>query len=127
MTFDGARTARKCIALVIAVLCFYIIHEGAHLFYALAMGAFKQINFIQLGIQIDTYSGIMTDAQLGIFCLVGPVASLAAAYVMLLLTTRFIKIKSVFVRAVTYYITLALLLTDPIYLSVLYPMSVAEI
>lgn len=33
-----------------------MIHEGDHLLYALRVGAFKQINIMGLGVQIDIYS-----------------------------------------------------------------------
>ena len=35
---------------------------------ALALHAFKKINFMGIGIQIDIYRDRLTDAQLGLFC-----------------------------------------------------------
>ena len=46
---------RQYIGLFSAVLMYYIIHEGAHLIYALSVGAFRQINFMGLGVQIGIY------------------------------------------------------------------------
>ena len=40
---------RQYIGLLSAVLMYYIIHEGAHLIYALSVGAFRKINFMGLG------------------------------------------------------------------------------
>ena len=46
---------RQYIGLLSAVLMYYIIHEGAHLIYALSVGAFRKINFMGLGVQIGIY------------------------------------------------------------------------
>lgn len=120
MKMDFKRNARKWSALIIAVISYFLIHEGAHLIYALCIGAFKQINIIGLGIQIDVYAERMTDTQMGIFCIVGAVATIVAAYMILALTGKIIKSKSLYFRAVMYYLVLAFLLIDPLYLSVLY-------
>ena len=47
---------RQYIGLAVAVLMYYLIHEGAHLLVALAQGVFKRINFIGLGVQIDVFA-----------------------------------------------------------------------
>ena len=38
------KRTRQYVGLLSAVLAYYIIHEGAHLIYALITGTFKQIN-----------------------------------------------------------------------------------
>ncbi len=110
---------RQYIGLLSAVLAYYIVHEGAHLMYALIVGTFKQINFIGLGMQIDIYAGMMTEVQLGIFCLVGSVATLAMAYVLVLLAGKIGAISSKVFKACIYYVTISMLLIDPVYLSIL--------
>ena len=102
-----------------AVLAYYIIHEGAHLIYALITGAFKQINVMGMGVQIDIYAERITDIQFGIFCLVGSVATFVTAYTLVLFTNKIGKNSSKIFKACMYYITIALLLIDPVYLSVL--------
>ena len=72
-----------------------------------------------LGIQIDIYRELLTDTQVGIFCLVGAVASQIAAYLMVLLTKAICRSPSKLFKACCYYVTIALLLLDPVYLSVL--------
>ncbi len=110
---------RQYLGLVCAIAAYYLVHEGAHLLYALAIGTFRQINFIGLGVQIDVFAENMTAAQLGVFCLVGSVATLAAAWALVLLADRICTVPSKVVKAIAYYITLAMLLVDPVYLSVL--------
>lgn len=114
-----SKRARQYIGILAAVVAYYVVHEGAHLVYALITGTFKRINFMTLGVQVDVFAERMSDTQLGVFCLVGAVATFAAAYVLVLLAGRTAKAKSKLLRAVVYYITVALLLLDPLYLSLL--------
>ena len=43
---------RKWISLIIAVLIYYVIHEGSHLLVALSYGVFKKIKLSTVGVQI---------------------------------------------------------------------------
>ena len=113
------KRARQYVGLIIAIIAYYVIHEGAHLLYALSSGAFKQINFMGMGVQIDIYSERITQTQLGIFCLLGSVATLLFAYVLIALIGKIARISSKVFKACAYYITIAMLLIDPLYLSVL--------
>ena len=110
---------RQYIGLFSAILAYYIIHEGAHLIYAVAMGVFKGVNFMGLGMQIDVFSDNMTSGQLGVFCIVGSLATLIAAYLLIFLTGAIATLKSKVFKACAYYITIAMLLLDPLYLSAL--------
>ncbi len=114
-----SKRTRQYIGLLTAVAAYYIIHEGAHLLYAVCMGVFKQINFMGLGVQIDIHRELLTDTQLGIFCLLGAAASQIAAYTMVLLSKPICRSPSKVFKACCYYVTIALLLLDPVYLSVL--------
>ena len=114
-----SKRTRQYIGLLSAVLAYYIIHEGAHLIYALITGAFKQINVMGMGVQIDIYAERITDIQLGIFCRVGSVATFVTAYTLVLFTNKIGKNSSKIFKACMYYITIAMLLIDPVYLSVL--------
>lgn len=113
------KRVRQYIGLLSAVAAYYAIHEGAHFLYAWAIGAFRRINFIGLGMQIDVYADRMTEIHMGIFCLVGSVATLIAAYALVFLTDRICKVSSKIFKACMYYITLAMLLIDPAYLGIL--------
>ena len=113
------KRVRQYVGLLSAIFAYYLIHEGAHLIYALFTGVFKQINFMGLGMQIDIYSEKMTQAQLGVFCLMGSVATLLFAYILIALIGKIAKISSKVFKACAYYITIAMLLIDPLYLSIL--------
>lgn len=114
-----SKRVRQLVGIFAAIVAYYLIHEGAHLLYAVCTGVFKQVNFMGLGVQIDVYAERMTDAQLGIFCLVGALATFCAAYLLAALARSICHAKSKLLRAVLYYITIAFLLLDPLYLSVL--------
>ena len=102
-----------------AILVYYVVHEGAHLLYALYVGVFKQINFMGLGVQIDVYVEKMTSSEMMIFCLLGSASTLIVAYVLTAMTNILVRSTSKIFKACMYYITIAMLLIDPVYLSVL--------
>ena len=110
---------RQYLGMLAAVISYYIIHEGAHLLTALYYGTFKKINFMGLGMQIDAYTERMTDTQLGLFCLAGPVATLLFGWVLIQLVKRICSSKSKLFKAVMWYVSLAILIIDPLYMSVL--------
>ena len=113
------KRVRQYVGLLSAVIAYYLLHEGAHLLYALSIGAFKQINFMGLGMQIDIYAEKMTQTQLGVFCMLGSVTTLLTAYILIALIDKIRNISSKAIKACLYYITIAMLLIDPLYLSVL--------
>ena len=110
---------RQYIGILTAVIIYYFVHEGAHLLTALYYGVFKGINFMGLGMQIDVYAERLTDTQLGLFCLAGPVATLLFGWVLILLAKRICTSKSKLFKAVMWYVSLAFLIIDPLYMSVL--------
>ena len=114
-----SKQIRKYLGLLSAVLAYYLIHEGAHLIYALSIGVFRQINFMGVGVQVDVYAQQMSNLQMGVFCLIGAVATTIAAYVLTLAAPQICKSTSKVFKACMYYITLIMLLLDPLYLSVL--------
>ena len=110
---------RQYIGILAAVIAYYIIHEGAHLVTALYYGMFRQINIMGMGVQIDVYADRMTDTQLGIFCLAGAVSTLLFGWLLIVLAKKICRAKSRLFKAVMWYVTLAILLIDPVYLSIL--------
>lgn len=110
---------RQYIGIFAAVAAYYIVHEGAHLMTALYYGVFRKIHFMGLGMQIDAYTDRMTEFQLAMFCLVGVLSTLIVGWVLILLAKRICRVKSKVFKAVMWYVSLAILLIDPLYLSIL--------
>lgn len=114
-----SKRTRQYIGILAALVAYYLVHAGAHFLYALIIGVFKQINFMGLGIQVDVYADRITDVQLGIFCLVGVLTTFCVGYLLTVLAKNICRAQSKLLRAMLYYITIAFLLLDPLYLSVL--------
>lgn len=110
---------RQYIGILAAVVAYYIVHEGAHLITVLYYDVFRKINFMGLGMQIDAYTERLTNTQLGIFCLVGAVSTLIFGWVLIALAKKICKAKSEVFKSIMWYVSLAMLIIDPLYLSVL--------
>ena len=110
---------RQYVGLLLAILFYYVIHEGAHLIYALLIDVFKKVSIIGVGVQVDVFAERMTEIQMGIFCIAGSVATLITGYVLVAFTDKSIKVTSKVFKASMYYITMAMLFMDPLYLSIL--------
>ena len=114
-----SKRIRQYIGIFAAIAAYYIIHEGAHLVTALYYGVFKQINFMGLGMQVDVYTDRMTDVQLGIFCLAGALSTFVFGWLLIILAKHVCKAKSKVFKSIMWYMSLAILLIDPLYLSIL--------
>lgn len=115
-----AGNIRKWSALMIAVFLYYFIHEGSHLAIALLYDVFWEIRFLGAGVQVAIHTESLTENQLVIFSISGGISTLIGAWIFTGLTPLFTKMKNKFFRACGYYITIALMFIDPIYLSFLY-------
>ena len=115
-----AKKVRQYACLIMAVVVYFLIHEGAHALVALYYGVFESIRFLGVGIQVVVDHEAMTETQIGIFCLVGAVSTLIAGWAFLLMSRTICSVKSAYVRTFGWYVTMVLLILDPLYLSVLY-------
>jgi len=113
------KRTRQYLGILAAIISYYLVHEGAHFLCAILMGAFKSVHFMGIGMQIEVYSEQMSTAQLGIFCLAGSVSTLLVGHILCALTAKICTCSSKVVRAIFYYITVAFLILDPLYLSIL--------
>ena len=62
----------------------------------------------------------LSETQLGVFCLVGALATFAVAWMLVWAAPRICLLKSKLPRAIFYYLSMAMLFVDPVYLSVCY-------
>ena len=116
---SGGKKIRQYLGLLAAILVYYTVHEGSHLVCAVLMGVYKGIRFMGLGVQVDVAAETMTAMELAVFCAVGSVAAMIVAYAMVVSLPRIVRVSSKVFKACMYYITAAMLLIDPLYLSVL--------
>ena len=110
---------RQYVGLITAIVFYYLFHEGAHFLYALITGSFTKINFLGFGIQIGINNEMMSDTQLGIFCILGSLTTLVLGYLLVVSARTITKSSSKVFMACAYYVTIAMLFIDPLYLSIL--------
>lgn len=110
---------RKWAGVFLTAFCYYLVHEGAHLITALFMGSFERVKLVFPGIQVVANTDAMSDLQIAVFSIVGALATIIAGYMLILLTGLILQLKNKVAKVAFYYITLGMLLCDPIYLSVL--------
>lgn len=105
---------RQYIGIVLAVLFYYVLHEGAHAIASL--GIFRDVRFFWIGIQTGAYAA--TNRQLIMLCLAGFLATETAGIILALCAPHIFRIRSKMIRSVLYYTSLAVLLIDPFRYSV---------
>ena len=114
------KNLRKWFALICAILLYYIIHEGSHIIVALCYGVFEKVKILGLGVQVVANIESLTDFQKAIFCIYGSITTLIIAYCLVMFINKIVECKSKFLKAISYYTTLAFLLVDPLYLTIIY-------
>ena len=117
------RDIRKSIKLwtgvFIAIISYYIVHEGMHLLLALLFGVFEKIRFVGIwGVQIVTNEGALEGVKLALFSGVSSIVTVILGYI-LAFSSSIYKIKNKNVLIAIYYITLCFMILDPVYLSIL--------
>lgn len=110
---------RKWLGIVITIICYYVIHEGAHLLVAVALGVFREIRFMGIGMQIVIEASSISDIQLAFFNIIGSVASIIVGYILVLSKHSILITNNKLLKAACYYTTIGLLIIDPLYLSTL--------
>lgn len=115
-----SKKTRQYIGILVAVVCYFLIHEGAHALYAMCQGVFVKVRFLGLGVQVVADFDRMSETQLAWFCLVGAIATLVAAYIFVGLADSICKLRSDLAKACFWYVSIALLICDPAYLAVVY-------
>lgn len=120
MNENGQSSARKWSGLIAAVFLYYLIHEGCHLIAAMGYGVFHEIRVLGPGVQVVVAEELLTGPQKAAFCAAGSAGTLSAAYLLVFFSAKITKSKNKVAKAVCYYATLALLLLDPLYLTIVY-------
>ena len=111
---------RKWLALVLSIVLYYIVHEGAHVIVASVFGVFESVRILGLGIQVLANVEGLSNIQIGLFCIIGSVSTLLIGYILVVLANKIVVCTNRFIKAVTFYTTICMLLLDPLYLMVLY-------
>ena len=54
---------RKWTGVFLTVVCYYLVHEGAHLITALCMGTFERVKLVFPGVQVAADIDAMSELQ----------------------------------------------------------------
>ena len=113
------KSLKQWLGVFLAIVSYYIIHEGTHLLLALFFGAFEEVRFVGfLGIQIVTTEGSLSGANLALFSGLSSIVTLLIGYILAFHPSIY-KIKNKNMLIGIYYITLCFILLDPLYISIL--------
>ncbi len=112
------KSMKQWTGIIIAIISYYIIHEGTHLLLALLFGVFERIRIVGIwGIQIVTNSGL-DGIRLALFSGLSSIVTIVIGY-LLAFSPYLYQLKSRALLIAFYYITLCFMLLDPIYISTL--------
>ena len=113
------KSVKQWLGVFIAIVSYYIIHEGTHLLLALILGVFEKIRFVGIwGIQIVTTEGSLNGINLALFSGLSSIVTISIGYILAFHPSIY-KIKNKNILIAIYYITLCFLLLDPLYMSIL--------
>lgn len=108
----------KWAALIWALLLYFIIHEGIKMLYALCVGASVHVSFVSLQYEAMVDITTMTTFQQCVFWLIGSVCTTVAGYIMFFLTDKILQLHKQWTHVFDYYLTIVLLVVDPVYLGI---------
>ena len=115
------KSVKQWLSIFLAIIAYYIVHEGMHLLIALLLGVFEKVRIIGLiGIQIVTTENSLSGVNLAIFSGLSSIVTVLIGYI-LVFSKSIYKIKNKNVLTAIYYVTLCFLMLDPLYISTLAP------
>lgn len=113
------KSVKQWLGVFIAIVSYYIIHEGTHLLLALILGVFERIRFVGIwGIQIVTTEGSLNGINLALFSGLSSIVTILIGYILAFHPSIY-KIKNKNILIGIYYIVLCFLLLAPLYMSIL--------
>ncbi len=108
------------IGLIIGIITYYIIHEGTHFIQAILTNNFDSIRLVGLaGVEI-MIKEVPTGISLGLFSGLSSIITVLFGYILLLIMPKIHSLSYKMLKVALYYITIILLVLDPIYMSVLH-------
>ena len=77
------KSVKQWLGVFIAIVSYYIIHEGTHLLLALILGVFEKIRFVGIwGIQIVTTEGSLNGINLALFSGLSSIVTISIGYIL---------------------------------------------
>jgi len=114
------RNLKLWIGIIIAIIMYYVIHEGTHFVQAVLTDNFDSIRLVGVvGIEI-MIKEVPTGLALTLFSGLSSVMTVFFGYIFVIIMPKILMMNNKMVKVALYYITIILLSLDPIYLSILH-------
>lgn len=112
-------SVRKYLYFLSAVITYMIIHEGVHVILAKIFGVYQGIRILPLGIEVEiTQPLTIAGLRLASFSGLSSITTILIGYVLFLLRSKLLLLKSQKIKNYIYYVTFVFLLLDPVYVSI---------
>ena len=77
------KSMKKWLGVFLAIISYYIVHEGIHLLLALMFGVFEKVRFVGIwGIQIVTTEGSLNGVNLALFSGLSSMVTVLIGYIL---------------------------------------------
>lgn len=111
---------KKHLTLILALVIIAIVHEGLHAMIASIYGEYAGFRVKPYGLEVIYKTPVEERAGVnwGFICGASNLATLLLGYLLFTFKNRFVKHQNDFIRALSYWLIICLLLLDPLNLSV---------
>lgn len=113
-------SSKKRLAFLLAVLIFASVHEGMHALMASLYGEYEAFRITPIGFEVLYKTPVEQRGGMhwALIAGAGNLVTILMGYLLLLMGESLSRLQSSFLRAAVFYLTLILLLVDPLNLSV---------
>ncbi len=106
--------------IVIAIIIYYVIHEGTHFIQAILTNNFDSIRIVGLaGIEI-MIKDLPRGLSLALFSGLSSLITIVCGYILVIIMPQIFMLSNKMIKIALYYITVILLVLDPIYMSLIH-------
>jgi len=111
---------KQWIGFFISIIMYYIIHEGTHFIQAILTDNFDSIRLVGFaGIEV-MIKEVPKDLSLALFSGLSSIITIACGYILVIMMPKTFMLTNRMVKIALYYITIILLVLDPVYMSILH-------
>ncbi len=114
------RNIKLWIGIIIAIIIYYVVHEGTHLIQAVLTDNFDSIRLVGFaGIEI-MIKEVPTGLLLSLFSGLSNAITVFCGYILVIMIPKILVLSNKMMKVALYYITIILLVLDPVYMSILH-------
>jgi len=111
---------KRWLVFLLAVVIFVLVHEGTHALVATFYGEYEAFRIRPIGFEIQFRTPVEERDGIHWAFISGAsnLVTILIGYLLMLFGERLVRLRSLFLRATLFYLTLILLLADPLNLSI---------